>query len=271
MISIIITVKNDSNNLLNLLKSLKPLPKKKSEIIIVDNYSKDDSYLISKFFKVKFFSFGPERSAQRNFGIKKSKFKYILFLDADMILTKKFIYELFSTVEKNYDIGYLNEYILAEGILSKIRNYERKLYDSTSNNCPRLVRKKIFKKIGYFNELITGFEDWELNNKLRNLKLKKIYFSNKIFHNEKKINFFTSVKKKTYYLINSKNYLGKTDYQQTGFIFRFFLIYFYKKNIYLTLKNPFIFFITFLYKNSQLVIVILYYFYLFILKKEKQI
>jgi glycosyltransferase involved in cell wall biosynthesis len=268
MISIIITIKNDSKNLLNLLKSLKSLPKKKSEIIVVDNYSKDDSYKISKFFKVKFFFFGPERSAQRNFGIKKSKYKYILFLDADMILTKKFILELFSAAYKNYDIGYLNEHILAEGILAKIRNYERRLYDITSNNCPRLIKKKFLKKVGYFNESITGFEDWELNNKLNKLKLKKIYFRSKIFHNEKKINYFLSIKKKTYYLLSSKKYIYKSHYQQTGFFFRFFLIYFYKKNIYLTLRNPVTFFITFLYKNTQLITVILYYYYLFIFKKK---
>jgi glycosyltransferase involved in cell wall biosynthesis len=272
MISVIITVRNDSENLYKLLYSLKGLNDFKSETIVVDNFSKDNTEKICKLFNVKFYHYGPERSAQRNFGIKKSKFNYILFLDADMIVTKKFILELFSIInKKDYDTGYLNEYILANGILEKIRNYERKLYDSTTNNCPRLIRKEILKKVGYFNELITGFEDWELNNKLKKLKLNNIYFKSKVFHNEKTINFCTSIKKKTYYLLNSKNYINKTHFQQTGIFFRFFLIYFYKKNLDITMSNPVIFFLTFFYKGSQLILIVLYYFYLSIFNKEKKI
>lgn len=94
MISVIITVKNDSENLYKLLHSLQGLNNFKSETIVVDNFSKDNTREICKLFNVKFYRFGPERSAQRNFGIKKSKYSYILFLDADMIVTKKFILEL---------------------------------------------------------------------------------------------------------------------------------------------------------------------------------
>ena len=271
MISVIITVRNDSENLCRLLYSLKGFNNYKSETIVVDNFSKDNTEKICKLFNVKLYRFGPERSAQRNFGIKKSKFSYILFLDADMIVTKKFISELFTIINADYDIGYLNEHILANGILKKIRNYERKLYDSTTNNCPRLIRKQLLKKVGCFNESITGFEDWELNNKLKKLKPKNIYFKSKVFHNEKKINFFTSIKKKTYYLLNSKDYINKTHFQQTSIFFRFFLIYFYKKNFGITMSNPVIFFLTFFYKGSQLILIVLYYFYLSIFNKEKKV
>ena len=94
--------------------------------------------------------------------MKKSIFKYLLFLDSDMILTKSFLKELSKKKYLDFDIGYLNEYILANGFFERIRNYERKLYDETMNNCPRLIKKTLMKKINGFNEKVIGFEDWDL-------------------------------------------------------------------------------------------------------------
>ena len=61
----------------------------------MDNNSTDKTKEIVEEFKKRFtplnvqlFNWGPERSAQRNFGVKKSSGEYILYLDADMILSK---------------------------------------------------------------------------------------------------------------------------------------------------------------------------------------
>ncbi len=266
MISVIITTKDDGSNLLNLLKSLnisnRKLPKEIGEIIVVDNFSQDNTHDICKKFNIKFFKYGNERSAQRNFGLKRSMYKYLLFLDSDMILTKSFLRELSTKKYLEFDIGYLNEYILANVFFERIRNYERKLYDQTMNNCPRLIKKTLIKKIKGFNEKVTGFEDWDLNNKLRKFKLKKFMFKSKVLHNERNLSFLITIKKKTYYLINSIQLFKTMHTEQTGFFFRFFGIYFYKENFTVTLSNPITFILTFLYKNFQLIVIIFFFFYL---------
>lgn len=99
-VSVIITTKNEEANIKNFLKSIRnqTYPKDKIEIIVVDNNSTDRTKEIVvrytenpngnsfAFHGVKVYNYGPERSAQRNFGVKQAGGKYILYLDADMIL-----------------------------------------------------------------------------------------------------------------------------------------------------------------------------------------
>jgi len=58
------------------------------EIIVVDNNSQDKTKEIAYRYTDKVYNFGPERSAQRNFGVKQAAGKYILYLDADMVLSE---------------------------------------------------------------------------------------------------------------------------------------------------------------------------------------
>ena len=108
-LSIIIPVFNANKYLSKALKSVcKQINKKNRnsvEIILIDDYSKDDSKNICLNFKkrfnfIKFFrnkkNFGVSKT--RNIGIKKSNGKYILFLDSDDLLeeisVKKLLYEI---------------------------------------------------------------------------------------------------------------------------------------------------------------------------------
>ena len=99
MISIIITTKNEENNIGNLLKSILTQESTHicNEIIIVDNFSNDKTKEISENFndtRIKFYLVGGERSSQRNFGINSALSSYILYLDADMILPNNFLVDL---------------------------------------------------------------------------------------------------------------------------------------------------------------------------------
>ena len=87
LVSIIIPTHNEQKNIEDCLKSVKDQNYNNFEIIVVDNFSKDNTLKIAKIFTRKYYLMGKERSAQRNFGAKKSKGSYLLFLDADMRLT----------------------------------------------------------------------------------------------------------------------------------------------------------------------------------------
>ena len=104
LVSIVITTKNEEKNISNCLKSIRDQTYKNIEIIIVDNNSIDKTKeIVNKeiektnltnlmnFITLKLYSHGPERSAQRNFGVNKARGEYILYLDADMILSKNVV------------------------------------------------------------------------------------------------------------------------------------------------------------------------------------
>ena len=86
LVSIIITTKNEEKNIENCLKSIRNQTYKNIEIIVVDNYSEDNTINIAKKYTSKVYFRGPERSSQRNYGAEVSKGKYLFFLDADMIM-----------------------------------------------------------------------------------------------------------------------------------------------------------------------------------------
>ena len=77
LVSIVVTTKNEEKNIENCLNSIKNqnYPQNKIEIIVVDNNSIDKTKQIALRYTDKVYNFGPERSAQRNFGVKKSKWK----------------------------------------------------------------------------------------------------------------------------------------------------------------------------------------------------
>lgn len=89
-VSVIITTKNEEENIANCLESIKQqtYPQEKIEIIVVDNNSVDKTKEIALKYTDKVYNFGPERSAQRNFGIRQARREYILSLEGFGIIVK---------------------------------------------------------------------------------------------------------------------------------------------------------------------------------------
>src|SRR6185437_9711050 len=100
-VSIIIPTKNSQQFLKDCLESIKNQTYKKIQLIIVDNFSKDKTVLIAKKYTKEVYKIGPERSAQRNFGAKKAKGKYLFFLDSDMKLSPNVVAECVATMHKD--------------------------------------------------------------------------------------------------------------------------------------------------------------------------
>src|SRR5579864_2007469 len=93
LVTAIITTKNEESRIENCLKSISNQTYKPVEIIVVDNNSTDRTKEIAKKHTGKIYDKGPERSAQRNYGSKMAKGKFLLFLDADMQLQPGIIKE----------------------------------------------------------------------------------------------------------------------------------------------------------------------------------
>ena len=232
LVSIIITTKNEENNIDNCLKSIKNQDYKNIEIIVVDNNSEDKTKNIAKKYTRKIFNIGPERSVQRNFGVEKAKGKYILYLDADMILTKGVIKECVKIIEYNHDIKgiYIPEKIVGEGFWIKVRAFERNFYDGTPVDCVRFVTRNAFMRVEGFDENITGPEDWDFDKKIR--KIGKVAIAQEVlYHNEGNFDMARYLSKKAYYAKSFDKYIlkwGREDKdikKQFGIYYRFFGVF----------------------------------------------
>jgi glycosyltransferase involved in cell wall biosynthesis len=246
LVSVIITTRNEELNIANCLKSVfeQSYRKENIEVVVVDNNSTDRTKKIAEDYRneisgkglaplnIAIFNRGPERSVQRNFGAEKSSGKYIIYLDADMVLSPGVISECVDELEKNKEIValYVPEIIMGKNFWNKTRRFERSFYDGTVIDAVRFIRKDVFLKIGGFDETLTGPEDWDLDKKIK--KIGKIgIIKNPLYHNEGEFAVKKYLKKKAYYGQNFQNYIakwGKNDEdikRQFGAYYRFFGVF----------------------------------------------
>ena len=235
LVSVVITTKNEEKHIGNCLESIKKqtYPQEFIEVIVVDNNSDDRTKEIALKYTDKIFGKGPERSAQRNFGVEKSGGKYVMYLDADMILSKNVIKDCVRYIEENREIValYISEIVMGKKYWSKVRRFERSFYDATIIDCVRFIKKDIFQGVGGFDESFTGPEDWDFDKKIRKVG-KVALIKTPIYHNESEFELGKYLHKKAYYARQFDDYItkwGKNDedvIRQFGLCYRYFKVFF---------------------------------------------
>ena len=237
IVSVIVTTKNEEKNITNCLRSINNSMNSMDstnphvEIIVVDNNSSDNTIKIAKEFTDKVYNKGPERSAQRNFGVEKARGKYILYLDADMILSKKVIEECVNKCEKEGCVAsHIPERIIGKGFWIKVRDFERSFYNATCIDAVRFVKKDKLLKIGGFDENFFVAEDWDFDRRIR--KTGKVdIIDAPLYHNEGRFNLKKYLEKKAYYSGNFDSYIkkwGRNDLlikKQMGLWYRLFGVF----------------------------------------------
>ncbi len=104
LVSIIVPTKNSANTLRACLNSICRQSYRNFELIIVDNFSNDDTREIANEYGAIFYSIGPERCTQVNFGVSKAKGKYIYRVDSDFVLEQDVVKEAVERCEvSGYD------------------------------------------------------------------------------------------------------------------------------------------------------------------------
>lgn len=97
----VIIAKDEEKSIERTLESLRFA----AEIIVIDDTSNDRTVAIAKKHNATVYShmFSNDFSAQRNFGLKKSKSEWVLFIDADEIVSDDLKDEILKAVDGNYD------------------------------------------------------------------------------------------------------------------------------------------------------------------------
>jgi glycosyltransferase involved in cell wall biosynthesis len=256
----VITTRNEEDNIENCLASIIEQTYPNIEVIVVDNNSTDKTFEIALKFTNKVFNKGPERSAQRNYGMSKvASGKYVMFLDADMILGPKATETCVSMSENgNWIALHIPEYVLGTKYFTRVRRFERSFYNGTVIDGARFFKKSTFIKVGGFDETLSGPEDWDIDKKIKQIGriglipssseyLKENLWEHKrfviergvnprgkwnsIFHNESEFGLQNYLVKKKYYSKSLNKYIAKwgindPDIQkQMGVWYRFFGVF----------------------------------------------
>jgi glycosyltransferase involved in cell wall biosynthesis len=207
LVSVIVPTKNSAEFLEACLKSIKQQTYKNIELIVVDNFSIDDTPKIAKKYADKFYSKGPERSAQRNYGAAKSKGSYVVIIDSDMQMTKNVIKSCIAkaAITKSEAI-IIPEESFGEGFWAQCKKLERSFYIGVEwIEAARFYSKRIYISLGGYNESLVSGEDWDLSQrsgKLTNLER----VDDLITHNEGQLKLMSTLKKKYYYAKQFKKY-----------------------------------------------------------------
>lgn len=209
-VSIIVTTKNEEANIKRLLESIKSQTYSPIEIVVVDNNSTDNTKVIAKKYTNKVFNFGPERSAQRNFGAKKSLGRYLVFLDADMELTEVVIHDtVVSSQKQNSPVMTIPERTVGDGFVQNVRRFEREMYmDEKDYEVPRFFTKDVFNEFGGYDTELTGPEDYDLPYRMS--KKYKLGRSHEyVLHHEENLTLMGLLNKKYYYASRGAKYAIK--------------------------------------------------------------
>lgn len=226
LVSIIIPTRNAAQTLSQCLKSIIRQTYKNIEIVLVDNFSTDQTVNIARKFTDSVYSKGPERSAQRNFGVKKSSGAFVAWFDADMILEPKVIFEAVEKVTKNPQISALifPERSIGNGFWARCRALEKRCYLGDEKiEGVRFMKKSVFYKVGRMSENFISGEDWDITTRVR----QKGYIIGRIKsflnHNEENLSLWINLRKKYYYATKSLPYIKrhvKSPKDVLQFIFR---------------------------------------------------
>ncbi len=235
LVSIIVTTKNEGRNIGNCLKSVKEqaYPSSALEIIVVDNNSTDDTVKIARGFTEKVCLKGPQRAAQMNHGAQEARGKYILYPDADMILSREVIAECVSKCEsEGYIALYIPEKIIGDRFWIKVRDFERSYYNASCIDAVRFVRRESFLAAGGFDSenMAFGADDWDFDRRIKQFGNVSIIES-PLYHNEGKFIIKNYLAKKANYSKAFDGYVekwGKDDpvtRQQLGAWYRLFGVF----------------------------------------------
>lgn len=230
LVSIVIPTYNNQDIIEGLLISIKNQSYPNIETIVVDDGSKDRTVDVAKKHTNKVYARKhTERSAQRNFGAKKSKGKFLLFLDSDMELTKNVMSDCVNKIEKNDNIGgiIIPERSTATNFWERVKAFERSFYNENGDydtDAARFFRREAFDKVQGYDETITGPEDWDLPESIKKMGYEIGRVKSVIVHHERIQGLFSLLKKKYYYGLKSHIYLKKQNIpilsQKTVFFLR---------------------------------------------------
>ncbi|MEM3550351.1 MAG: glycosyltransferase [Candidatus Bathyarchaeia archaeon] len=166
LVSIIVPTYNSARTLRLCMGSLRRQTYRHFELIVVDNYSEDDTVSIARDFGATILYGGRERSEQKNNGARHACGEFLYFVDSDFVLERDVIFKCVEAC-RFFDAVCTVNYSLGKGLWGKsIALKEYFLAHDPTIQVARFIRRKAFFEVGCFDEKLVVGEDLDLYARL---------------------------------------------------------------------------------------------------------
>lgn len=202
LVSVIVPTYNSAVFLDACLASVKAQTYPNIELIVVDNNSTDGTKDIAKKYTEHVFNKGPERSAQRNFGVKQSSGQYVLIIDSDMELTSNIVSSCVEKIGEEAKAVIIPEESFGIGFWAKCKALERSFYVGIDwMEAARFFTREVFNQMNGYDEENTGTEDYDLPQRIEAKYGRRSITRTDQFirHDEQKLSLIKTCRKKFYY------------------------------------------------------------------------
>jgi glycosyltransferase involved in cell wall biosynthesis len=198
-VSVIVPTRNSARTLAACLASIRGQSEEVGEIIVCDSGSDDATPDLAADGGAIVVQHPPNRSGQRNRGVEVATGEYLLFIDSDMRLGRSVVADCLATMQPSDAALVIPEIFVGDGFWAAVRGHERTFYEGVWwIEAARWYRAAQFRSIGGFATDIVGMEDWDLDQRIRQLgdvrHIKAI-----IEHDEGRAEFRNLVGKKAHY------------------------------------------------------------------------
>lgn len=162
-VSVVTTTKSETKNIVRLVQSLYPFYDKLHEFIIVDAGTPNiyDITLDSFEFPRVVNGIGSTRGGGKNIGVKKATGDAIVFLDDDVEVTKGWLSELTKSLKQLDIVAGWSPNPNSKSLHRVSIDVDGQ--DITFPSCNIVYKKKVFDKVGFFDEGMVTAEDIDFN------------------------------------------------------------------------------------------------------------
>jgi len=186
-VSVVVPTFNSERSLPRCLQSVKEQTYPTSEVLIVDNFSQDNTRKVAADFGAKVIQHRGTQAAARNVGVENSRGKYVLFLDSDQRLDREVIAECTQICSRGIEAVKVPEVFVGLdfwGKSSALWKNSNVRGSGSSGGIPRFYRRSRLVEAAAFNGQLRWWEDLELYQRLRSQGLKVATCHSRILHFE---------------------------------------------------------------------------------------
>lgn len=199
LVSIIISTRNEAPVIERCLKSIKKQSYDNLELIVVDNFSTDDTVRLATPFVDVIERFGSERSSQRNRGIALAHGSFVLVIDADMELSSSVVEECVGALKPESRAVVIPEKSVGSTLWARCKALEKTIYlGSPELEATRFFDIELIRAVGGYDETLFAWEDWDLSQRI-DLLTRRSRVNAPIIHHEGDLSLWRTFAKKRYY------------------------------------------------------------------------
>src|SRR5881396_558070 len=172
LVSVIIPTKNSERTIRSCLESVRTQTYQNLEIVVVDNFSIDNTVKIATEYADIVLRAGPERTSQVKQGAANSKGDFIYKIDSDFVLEPSVLEKAVKVAldEKAVGVVIPNLSYPKISFWSEVRFFERLSYvGSKQIEAARFIRHDAYDAVGGHDGTLVAYEEHDLHNKVSKL------------------------------------------------------------------------------------------------------